>query len=638
MNTNSKIHWSAPGKGVLQDEDGTGMNGTPGLYAVAAAYTDFLTGVCTTADSDWGGSSTWFCPAGTKMARVAMYSMSPFASFDQDTLYVSRITDSSARCSDGQCSCGFGVATANCTFTAEGGVPYKNEKWKEPADGWAVPVAVGERYKIAWPNDPDFEDMTVEVSYLMPGEYLYLEYSFLGLPDHYGLWVDGQRVADPSNVTWPATGNSSGTAFIDMDARTLTVLFSGTGNVWEATTTTLRVKKFACPEIDGEEVCPVPPAPPPVEEEDFIRLWSNASMWIERGHTGVPTFTNPGDAVVEIPAEWQVKIDQDFIQLIDLHVFGRLIFDDTLKATWLRVQTLQIWGGEVVAGNSSTPFASSLKIEFWAYPWTPPMQLGSFVNAGTNVLAVLGRLELYGQQRPVRWTRLAATAEPNDVWIYPDNYSSLDWAAGDEVVVASTTHDQFEAEKFTITAVDATAQALLIDNGSFQYKHFGAASAQTVNGQTLDVRAEVGLVSNNIQIVGAAFGVDLYGFGCQVLVTSYGGYSGSAVLSNVQIANCGQRDTTRYALNFLGPSAVNTSSVSGCSISDSLSSGLSIRSASSISVTDTVIYKTIGGSVEIVDSSDITLQVPPCSQCSSLRAVFFLALGAPPCLCLPLRW
>ena len=295
MNTNSKIHWSAPGKGVLQDEDGTGMNGTPGLYAVSATYTDFLTGVCTTADSDWGGSSTWFCPAGTKMARVAMYSMSPFASFDQDDLYVSRITDATPRCSGGQCSCGFGnTSIANCTFTSEGAIPYKNEKWKEPGDGWAVPVAAGERYRIAWPDDPDFEDMTVEVSYLMPGEYLYLEYSFLGLPDHYGLWVDGQRVADPSNATWPATGDSSGTAFMDLDARTLTVLFSGNGNEWEATTTTLRVKKFACPEVDGEEVCPVPPAPPPVEEEDFIRLWSNETMWIEIGHSQHSDIHQPG--------------------------------------------------------------------------------------------------------------------------------------------------------------------------------------------------------------------------------------------------------------------------------------------------------------------------------------------------------
>ena len=611
VNSDSHVHWSAPGKGVWMDEDGTGMDGTVGQFAVAASMTDFLEGICTTANSAWKTTSTWFCPPSLKMARFAMYGMSPFSAFDQDTLYLSRIADATPRCSSGECSCGFGNSTfANCTFTVEGDVGYKNEKWKEPADGWAVPVATGHRYKVRWPNDPDFDQMTLEASYLMRGEYYYMEFSFLGIPDHYGIWVDGTRVADPSNETWPATTDTPGTSYINMEDRTLTVLFSGTGNEYSATTSKVYVQKFACPEVNGQEVCPLPPAPPPAVPEDTIRLWSNASMWIELGHDGVPAFPNLKDQVVKIPAEWTVMMDRDYVQLENLEVYGTLMFDEGLKSTTLRVQTLQIWGGTVIAGNSTHPFSSKLKIEFWAFPWSfPPVQVGSFVDAGTNVLANLGRLELYGADRPVRWTRLRQTSDVGSTWLYPDNFSSLDWGAGDEVVVASSTHDQFEAEKFTIAFKDTANERLLILGASVQNKHFGAAAAETHNSKTLDVRAEIGLLSNSIEITSAAFGVVTYGFGCHLLTTSYNGYSGSTVLTNVHVKECGQRDTSRYAVNFIGPSATNASSLSGVTISESLNIGLSIRTATNIALSDMVIYKTVGSSVDIVDSSDITLTV-----------------------------
>ena len=593
------------------DEDGTGMDGTAGQYAVAASMTDFLAGICTTANDAWKTNSTWFCPPSLKMARLAMYAMSPFSAFDQDTLFLSRIADSTPRCSSGECSCGFGDGTfANCTFTAEGGVGYKNEKWKEPGDGWAVPVATGNRYKVRWPNDPDFDGMTLEASYLMPGEYFYMEFSFLGIPDHYGVWVDDTRVDDPSNEAWPATTDTTGTSYMNVEDRTLTILFSGTGNDYLATTSKVVVKKFACPEVDGEEVCPEPPAPQPVPE-DMIRLWSNASMWIELGHDGIPAFPNLKDQVVKIPFEWTVMIDSEYVQIENLEVYGTLMFDDSLKSTTLRVQALQIWGGTVMAGNSTHPFSSDshLRIEFWAYPWNPPVQLGAFVNAGTNVLANLGRLELYGADRSVRWTRLRETSEVGSTWLYPDSFSSLDWGPGDEVAVSSTTHDQFEAEKFVIAFVDTPNERLLISSAMVQHKHFGAASAEIHNSKTLDVRAEIGLLSNNIEITSAAYGYTTYGLGCHVLTTSFGGYSGSTVLKNVHVKDCGQRDTTRFAVNFLGPSGTNASSLSGVTISESLAVGLSIRSATNMEISDMVIYKTVGSSVDIVDSTNITLSV-----------------------------
>eukprot|EP00951_Prasinocladus_malaysianus_P005338 scaffold37949_cov50-Prasinocladus_malaysianus.AAC.1 len=108
---------------------------------------------------------------------------------------------------------------------------------------------------------------------------------------------------------------------------------------------------------------------------------------------------------------------------------GTLVFDDSVASTTLRVQNLELWGGTIIAGNSTHPYKNDIKIEFWAFPWTKPVPLGIFLNAGSNVFAVMGRLELYGQERPIRWTRLRESSAAGSLWLYPDDYTTLDWVA-----------------------------------------------------------------------------------------------------------------------------------------------------------------------------------------------------------------
>uniref|UniRef100_A0A061S937 Ipt tig domain containing protein n=1 Tax=Tetraselmis sp. GSL018 TaxID=582737 RepID=A0A061S937_9CHLO len=607
VNSDSRVYWSTPRKGVWQDEDGTGLGGAAGQYAVAKDQTAFLEGVCSDAGVEWGSSKTWFCPSGMRVARLAVYGMKPFSPFYLDALKITRIVDTSQRCRLGNCSCGSNSSEPSCIFSAYDTVDYRGYDWEEPKNGWAVPLTSGHRYKLSWPEDPDFTEMTVEVSYLMPGDHLYLEFSYMTTPDHFGVFLNGLRIGDPSNATWPLASKESGAAYMNVKDRTLTLLMSGTNHKYPAITDNVRVVRFECPEVDGVEVCPVPERPQPGETEDSVRRWSNASMWQELGHDGVPSFPNSKDNTVKIPVEWTVLMDRSFVEVLNLEVYGRLIFDESLSSTTLRVHTLQIWGGEVVAGNETHPFASELRIEFWGFPWSTPVQLGSWIDAGTNVLAVLGRLELYGQERSVRWTRLRETSAAGSVWLYPENYGSLDWAVGDELVVSSTTADQFEAEKVRIAAMSDTDERVLI-SGQFQHKHFGSAAAEKVNEKALDVRAEVGLISNSIEIAGDASIVNKYGFGCHVLVTSYDVYVGNAILHNVRIANCGQRNTNRFALNFLEPSAINISSIFGCTITDSLTSGLSIRGTSGLNVSGSVIFNSTGSNVEIVDSSSVSFQ------------------------------
>ena len=268
-------------------------------------------------------------------------------------------------------------------------------------------------------------------------------------------------------------------------------------------------------------------------------------------------------------------LDVNYTEIEDLEVYGTLLFDDRLNNTILKVRSLKILGGRVVAGDITHPFSSRLTIEFWSNYWS------------SSDLDNRGRLELYGAERPVRWTRLRQTSAVGSNWLYPDNFAALDWNAGDEVVVASSTHDQFEAERFTIAARDEQNKRLLISPAIVRYKHFGAAFAETHSSKTLDVRAEIGLLSNSIEIKSA-----------EVMTTSS---FGSAVLKNVHLKSC--------SFNFVGPSTAISSSLSGVTISNARTVGLRIYGATSMSISDMVIYNTWGSSITIEASSNIALTV-----------------------------
>ena len=87
--------------------------------------------------------------------------------------------------------------------------------------------------------------------------------------------------------------------------------------------------------------------------------------------------------------------------------------------------------------------------------------------------------------------------------------------------------------------------------------------------------------------------------------------------------NCGQRDTMRFAINFIRPSAANHSSLSGVTISNSLTIGLGLLGVSNMAISDMVIYNTVGSNIAIVASSNVSLTV--CSASRSPRFLFGFA-------------
>ena len=67
------------------------------------------------------------------------------------------------------------------------------------------------------------------------------------------------------------------------------------------------------------------------------------------------------------------------------------------------------------------------------------------------------------------------------------------WKTGDKLVIASTDYDMHQAEMVEVLACESKA---CIVSGDLKYTHYGEIY------KTVDMRAEVGILSRNIKIYG----------------------------------------------------------------------------------------------------------------------------------------
>lgn len=155
---------------------------------------------------------------------------------------------------------------------------------------------------------------------------------------------------------------------------------------------------------------------------------------------------------------------------------------------------------------------------------------------GNKVIACHNcNLDIHGKKRTPTWTDLATTMNAGDdtiTLIKPDDVASIDWEMGDDVVIASTSFDHYEAETFRIVEVLGNNQYRL--NTTAQYKHY--SEVETYGNIDFPMRAEVGLLTRNILIQGDENSVkDEYG----VHVMIMGKDVSRGRVEYVEITKCG---------------------------------------------------------------------------------------------------
>lgn len=98
------------------------------------------------------------------------------------------------------------------------------------------------------------------------------------------------------------------------------------------------------------------------------------------------------------------------------------------------------------------------------------------------------------------WTKLASTANASSTQI--TLLENVNWPVGSLIIIATTGDhlSQGESEQRYITAISSDGKTLTL-NTPLRYTHLGVT--KTVGTVSIDVRAEVGLLSHNVVFQGS---------------------------------------------------------------------------------------------------------------------------------------
>lgn len=367
-------------------------------------------------------------------------------------------------------------------------------------------------------------------------------------------------------------------------------------------------------------------------EEKTQKLWSDKSIWSD----GV--LPSVGENLY-IPSSWHLYIDTDTPIFQYVEINGILEFPRNQTAT-LRSNWIFVRAGKIISGSEEDPVQADVthSIILYGNPSSEAFAFSNEIEAGNKVLAITGAVEMHGYPK-IAWTLLAQNVYPGESIIFVD---SVDWSVGDEIVISPSGFDSSESEKFTIKNVigslpsfgserileeidfstdsdwinanknrnkgkdrsntdgtlsyntviaKSTGISKIILDRPISFYHAGAPLQ--IFEKIVDVRAEVGLLTRNVRIM-----ADGNGWGCNTVVSDFEDYMtstgepaqrvGTVNLSNIQIDDCSQADTTKAALRI--ERSTGSHRISNSVFSNSHSWAVSFWSAGNINFTSNFIY------------------------------------------------
>ncbi len=252
--------------------------------------------------------------------------------------------------------------------------------------------------------------------------------------------------------------------------------------------------------------------------------WTDSSTWIG----GVVPSEN--DRAI-IPQNTTVLLDGTDHVVRELVIQGNLEAVETagidrgITSNWIHVNS----GGVLQIGTASNrydeaEFEITLTGENTGEVFQVETATGSVTVADNNSFLIAtegGSLQFFGDQRTT-YTRLAATANAgeNQILIHnavDRNYDGVingddgffNWQVGDQIVIASSTQDYQDEDVRIVTAIadQGDGTTLLTLDSALSNRHNG--NIETYNNDTrsftIDLRAEVAVLSRNVRVQGLAY-------------------------------------------------------------------------------------------------------------------------------------
>ncbi len=312
------------------------------------------------------------------------------------------------------------------------------------------------------------------------------------------------------------------------------------------------------------------PLPPAVR-------WSDRTIW-------------PGGAVpaagaaVVIPQGRHVLLDVSPPPLASLTVDGALTFDDAdlaLTAAYILVH------GTFQVGTEGHPYTRQATITLTGSP-----DAASVSGMGNRFLGVVGgTLDLHGEPR-TPWTRLSTTAPAGATTLTLE--TAPDWRPGDKLVLASSDFDPTHAELVTVADVSGPSVTLA---QPLAFAHYG--ELQTIEGRTVDERAEVGLLTRNVLIQGDS-ATSAAGYGGHMM-----GMSGTLRVEGVELHFMGQKGlVARYPMHWHMMGPVDGQYFAGSSVWKSFNRCVTVHGTDNARVENNVCYDNLGHGYFLEDGAE----------------------------------
>ncbi|XP_077992871.1 fibrocystin-L-like [Glandiceps talaboti] len=411
-------------------------------------------------------------------------------------------------------------------------------------------------------------------------------------------------------VTITGTGFSDGENTVTIDGTTCTIISENstdivcqTGAHYRTIQTKVRV------EVGNNGIATQDDA-----DYYYVDVWSSIYTW---GGLDPPV---EGDFVI-VPAGQTLVLDTDTPVLKMLLIEGgSVIFDE--KDIELNAENILIMDdGLLQVGTEDEPFQHQGIITMHGHVRSTELPV-----YGAKTLAVRhGTLDLHGIPVPVTWTYLAETAPADATEM--TLMQSVTWQPGDQLVIATTNHRHSQGESEVLTITDVSDDGFTITfTPPLVYEHISVT--ETLDGEVLETRAEVGLLTHNVKVRGSVhdawtevieacpaefdtnqfatqtcfqgrFGEEIGSdqFGSQIMIHARAQDQGLVTgrIEYVEVTHAGQAFRLgRYPIHFHLNGDVSGSYVRGCGIHHTFNRAVTIHTVHHLLVEHNVAYNVMG--------------------------------------------
>jgi hypothetical protein len=262
----------------------------------------------------------------------------------------------------------------------------------------------------------------------------------------------------------------------------------------------------------------------------YVSMWTDDTTW---GGEFAPMEMES----VYVPTGLNLFVDIDTTPMLNaLIVEGSLIFAPELDPNHHRTfdaHIIFVRNGKMEVGTEEFPYTSKITITMHSDLLDPYLPIYGNKVIGCRYC----ELDMHGPERIPTWTMMEETAEvgANQITLKQE----VDWVVGELIGVASTDYNGRHAEKRTIIAIDKTIpeKPVITMDKPFEYKHYAATEAY--GDDTIDMRAEVGLLSRNVKFQGDPATSPMNQYGATIFLHSLGDDSLVARLGFIEMTNVG---------------------------------------------------------------------------------------------------